>query len=239
MSVVPVDRELEVILEAARQGAGAGSSVAHGATGKPSVIAKINYSHEAMIDLIIANPGISQNMLAQHFGYTPSWISQVISSDTFQAALAKRREQVIDPVLKSSIEGDFKALAVRSLDVLQQKLNRPALEIPDNLALRTLEIASRAAGYGVKDSAPTQPTTPVEVNIHLEQLGGGLVALLQRKKREAQLIDAQPARGANTSIAHMHADGLNGEAAPMPDSSPAQAASLIAQLTDDSQSQED
>lgn len=186
MSAVPVDRELEGILAAAQGGM---------AATKQQAIAKIGYSHEAMIDLIIANPGISQNMLAQHFGYTPSWISQIISSDTFQTALAKRREQLVDPVLKASLEGDFKALVARSLDILQQKLNRPALEIPDNLALRTLEIASRAAGYGAKDNNPPQVNTPVEVNIHLEQLGGGLVALLQRKKREAEAITLQPGQG--------------------------------------------
>lgn len=218
MSAVPVDKELEGILAAAR--GGQGSSTA--AVGKQA-IAKVGYSHEAMIDLIISNPGISQNALAAHFGYTPSWISQIISSDTFQTALAKRREQLVDPVLKASLESDFKALVARSLDILQQKLNRPALEIPDNLALRTLEIASRAAGYGVKDAVPAQAASPVEVNIHLEQLGGGLVALLQRKKLEAQAIDAQPARGANAS-----------EAASIPDSSQVPAASLIAELTNES-----
>lgn len=152
-------------------------------------IAKIAYSHQAMIDLLIAHPGISQNALAQHFGYTPSWISQIIASDTFQSALAKRREEVVDPVLMASVKENFDALVLRSLDILHQKLNKPAAEIPDNLALRALEIGSRAAGYGVKDASVAPPTTPAEVHIHLEQLGGGLIALLQRKKLEANAID--------------------------------------------------
>lgn len=152
-------------------------------------IAKIGYSHEAMIDLIIAHPGISQNELARHFGYTPSWISQVISSDTFQSALAKRREQLVDPLIAAEVELQFKSLVSRSLDILHQKLNKPANEIPDNLALRALEIGSRAAGYGAKDPSQQPSSSPAEVHIHLEQLGGGLVALLQRKKREADAID--------------------------------------------------
>lgn len=179
-----VDRELEEVLAAAR---GKSEAVAK------QPIAKVSYSHAAMIDLIIAQPGISQNALAQHFGYTPSWISQVIASDAFQTALAKRREEIIDPLMRQTVEDGFKGLVARSLDILQQKLNRPALEIPDNLALRTFEIASRAAGYGVKDdSAPAQGSTTVEVNVHLEQLGGGLVALLRRHKREADAIDISP-----------------------------------------------
>lgn len=185
-----VNAELEGLLAAAQTGKGAGSGGANNA------IAKVGYSHEAMIDLIIARPGISQNAIAAHFGYTASWISQIISSDAFQTALAKRREKLVDPLIAAEVEMNFKALVARSLDILQQKLNRPVDEIPDNLALRTFEIASRAAGYGAKDpSAAAQPATTVEVNVHLEQLGGGLVALLQRKKREAEAISLQPSQG--------------------------------------------
>lgn len=181
-----VDEQLEGLLEAARTKSEAQPKQA---------IAKVSYNHAAMIDLIIANPAVSQNQLAAHFGVTPSWISQVIVSDAFQNALAKRREEVVDPVLMSTVEENFKSLVSRSLDILHQKLNRPALEIPDNLALRALEIGSRAAGYGAKDpNASPVGGTPAEVHIHLEQLGGGLVALLQRKKLEAgTVIDQAPA----------------------------------------------
>lgn len=172
------DVELEALLTTAREKAAA-----------QQPIVKVSYSHEAMIDLIIARPGISQNQIAAHFGYTPSWISQIISSDAFQTALAKRREQLVDPVIAAEVELQFKSLVSRSLDILHQKLNRPAIEIPDNLALRALEIGARAVGYGAKDSSVASPATPVEVNIHLEQLGGGLVQLLQRKKVEAGVID--------------------------------------------------
>lgn len=149
---------------------------------KPA-IQKIAYNHQAMIDMILANPAISQNALADHFGLTPSWVSQVMVSDAFQAELAKRREEIIDPTLRATVEQNFKALVSRSLDILQQKLNKPAAEIPDQLALRALEIGSRAAGYGVRDSQPVVPSS--DVHIHLEQMGQGLIALLQRKKLQA------------------------------------------------------
>lgn len=150
-------------------------------------IQKVAYNHQAMIDLILANPAISQNEIARHFGLTPAWVSQVMVSDAFQTAFAKRREEMIDPVLQRTVEDNFKALVSRSLDVLLQKLNRPAIAISDNLALRAAEIGARAAGYGAKETA-LPGGTPVEVNIHLEQLGGGLVQLLQRKKREAEAV---------------------------------------------------
>lgn len=164
-----------------------------GVGGAKPVVQKLTYSHQAMIDLILANPGISQNAIAERFGYTPSWISQVMSSDAFQAAFAARRAEIVDPALALTVEQNFKALVARSLDILQQKLNRPANEIPDQLALRAFEIGARVAGYGHSDAPPV--TARQEVHVHLEQLGSGLVALLQRKKTEVQALPAAVSDG--------------------------------------------
>jgi len=146
-------------------------------------VKKLNYSHEAMIDLIIATPGISQNEIAARFGYSASWVSQVRCSDMFQEMLAKRRNEIVDPALLASVEDNFKGLISRSMDLLKEKLDSPANDVSDILVLRTLEISSRALGYGAR----TDPNVKVEVNIgdHLEKLGGNLVRLLEKKKQEA------------------------------------------------------
>lgn len=165
-----------------------GPSWPGGTSGAKPAIQKVAYSHEAMIDLILANPGISQNAIARHFGYTPSWVCQVMQADAFQMAFAARRAQIVDPALMLTVEQNFKALVARSLDILQQKLNKPADEIPDQLALRAFEISSRVAGYGHNDQP--QLTARQEVHVHLEELGSGLVALLHRKKVEANVSGA-------------------------------------------------
>lgn len=150
-------------------------------------IAKLRYTHDAMVDLIIANPAVSQNELAYRFGYSPSWISNVIASDAFQAKLAERAKELVDPVLQSSVEQRFKGLVMRSLEVLEEKLSKPSDMIPDQLALRALEVSSRAAGYGGKSD--TQVTPQVNIDIHLETLGSRLTGLLQRRKSE--VVDAE------------------------------------------------
>jgi hypothetical protein len=143
---------------------------------------KLRYTHEAMVDQILTRPSISQNELGALFGYGPSWISQILASDAFQARMAERREEIVDPAVRASVEEQFKGLVLRSLDILREKLNRPSAAIPDNLAIRSLELASRALGYGARES-----TVAVQVNVdnHLEKLGENLVGLLQRKKAEA------------------------------------------------------
>jgi transcriptional regulator with XRE-family HTH domain len=135
-----------------------------------------------MINLILANRGITQNELAAHFGYSASWISQVMSTDAFQAQLAERAAEIEDPTLRATVKDQLQGLAARSLEILREKLNSQSGDIPDNLALRTLELSTRALGYGVKE-----PTLAVQVNVdnHLEQLGDRLERLLERKKLEA------------------------------------------------------
>ena len=145
-------------------------------------IQKLRYSHEALIDLMIAQPEMSQNDLAARFGYSASWISQVISSDIFQGKLMERVTEIVDPTLTATVEQRLKGQVLRSMELLREKLDRPAAEVPDNLVLRTLEISSRALGYGAKD---TQVNVQVNVEGHLEQLGGRLTELLNRKKAES------------------------------------------------------
>ena len=171
--------ELDILMVSALAQSAAGSAEPRRLAG---AIQKVGYSHEGMIDLIIAHPGISQGHLAAHFGYSESWISQVISSDAFQAAMAKRRAEVVDPILSATIEEQFKGIVARSLAILREKLDRPSYQVPDNLVLRTMELSSRAAGYGARDTTPAVATS--EVHIHLENLGSRLEQLLARKQAE-------------------------------------------------------
>lgn len=150
-------------------------------------IQRISYTHDAMIDLIIANPIISQNQLAAHFGYTAPWVSRIIASDSFQARLAERKNEVVDPTIKATIEEGFKALVVRSMEILQEKLNKPAASIPDNLVLRSLELGSRAAGYGARE--PGTPPAPDDRTV--EKLAERLVALQRKVTHQPNIIDAE------------------------------------------------
>lgn len=142
-------------------------------------IAKIRYTHDAMIDLIIADPSVSQNALAAHFGYTPGWVSQIINSDMFQAKLALRRDELVNPALRLTIEERFRAMTVRSLEVLQEKLSKDPAGIPDNLALRAAELGAKALGVG--GNAPPAPPP----GDHLGALADRLIALQSRARTGA------------------------------------------------------
>lgn len=120
---------------------------------------KLRYSHHGMIDVLLIEPEISQNELAARFGRTPAWISTIITSDSFQSALAARRAEVINPEITLSLRERATALATKSMQVLQEKLNAP--QVSDGLALKAFELASRATGMG-GNAAPPAPPNPAE-----------------------------------------------------------------------------
>src|SRR5208282_2934439 len=115
------------------------------------------------------------------YGYTASWVSQVMSSDAFQAKLAERAAEIEDPTIRATVEEGLKGLIARSVEIIKEKLKGEPTSIPDNLAIRTLELSTRALGMGAK-----APVVDVRVNVgdHLEVLGGRLTDLLTRKRSE-------------------------------------------------------
>jgi hypothetical protein len=152
----------------------------------------LNYSHSAMIDAILANPWIHQNQLAAMFGYSASWISTIMATDAFQAKLAERKDALVDPRLRATIEEQVKGLFGRSMEILREKLAVPAANVPDQLAIQTFSQSARALGYGAR------PEPKVEVNItnQIETHADNLVQLLRREKAkvEEEPIDAEATR---------------------------------------------
>lgn len=151
-----------------------------------NAVAKLSYTHDAMIDLIIAQPAISNNQLAAHFGYTAPWVSMIKSSDAFKARLAERRGEIVDPTLTATLQDRFKAVTERSLEVIAEKLAQPAALIPDALALRAAELGAKSMGLG------QQAPTPAGSN--LDALAQRLLALqagMRGQQPTQEIIDVE------------------------------------------------
>lgn len=130
---------------------------------------KLRYTHEAMVDLIVQNPAISQGQIAAAFGYTQAWVSNILASDAFQERLAARREAIVDPVLRLTLEERFRALTQRSLEVLMEKLHKP--QVSDTVALRAAELGARALNIGGQNKPPElDPNRLLDLAQNLVQL---------------------------------------------------------------------
>jgi len=110
---------------------------------------RVSYTHDAMIDFILANPEMSQGDIAKHFGYGQAWLSVIFNSDAFQARLAERKEDVIDPIIRASIDEKMKGALSLSYEILTEKL--AATRNPD-LALKVADLSSKSLGYGARQS---------------------------------------------------------------------------------------
>lgn len=141
-------------------------------------VAKTGYTHQALADLILANPAVSQNELAQHFGYTPGWISQILASDAFQAFIAERKNEIVDPLLRGAVEESMKGLVLQSIERLRAKLEaNPS----DQLVLEVFKNGSRALGYGAR--------VEVSGNIHHSH---GLAGILQSLPVQEKMVASLP-----------------------------------------------
>jgi hypothetical protein len=131
----------------------------------PVPVPKSNYSHEVLIDLIIANPTWSHKQYAAHFGRTASWFASILATNGFQEALDPRRNEVSDPTITATMDERLRALMLRGLAVLQTKLEDP--KVQDATVLKATEIGVRALGLGTlrDNEAPSRPETGSIANL--------------------------------------------------------------------------
>lgn len=129
---------------------------------------KVRYSHDAMIDAIIADPNLTQRQLATMFGYSETLISRLFCSDVFLKRLADRKGELVDPAIVAGIEDRLKGLAMMASDVVAEKL--AASRNPD-LAVKVLEMSTKALGYGARQN-----------NVNIQQ---NFVAVVPEKAKSA------------------------------------------------------
>lgn len=159
-------------------------------------VARVTYTHDAMIDMILANPMISQNQLAATFGFSVGWVSRVKNSDAFLARLAQRKDQLVDPMLAATIDENLRAVANRSLEVVVEKLSMPLVD--GQFALDAAAMATKALGYGARQN-----------NVSLQQ---NFVVAMPQKAENAQ-VWANKYNGTSPALRAMVAEATGDRAA--------------------------
>lgn len=141
------------------------------------------YEPATMVQLIIDNPNWTHKQYARHFGRTTGWFASVLASDVFQQCLDLRRSEVADPSLTATLEERFRALTLRSLEVLQVMLDNP--KVQDTTVLKAAEIGIKALGLGMKKEEDDKPK---EEN-SLDSLADRLTSLLRSKGHGQGMIE--------------------------------------------------
>ena len=105
---------------------------------------KMNYTHEAMVDLILQEPTVTTKELAAVFDLSEGWVSRVINSDSFQARIAERKAQLIDPHIKRALDDRVSSVAIKAITTIDEKLSTE--EAGAQYALEALGIATGILG---------------------------------------------------------------------------------------------
>jgi len=149
------------------------------------------YSPEAMVDLMIAEPHITPKQLAMRFGRPRSWLSSVLASEDFQAALAPRRSEISNPAFTASLRERFAALAIAAGDVLMERMDREGEEQPTEfLLVKTAEVSMKALGLGQRNVLEVQAAPKTAEQLTSDALADRLVTEFA-KHQKLRTIDGE------------------------------------------------
>lgn len=150
---------------------------------------RLNYSHQALVEQILANPTASNAKLGLVFGRSKEWVGMVKNSGLFRELIAKKRSELMDPVLQAEFEERLDMVSMRAVEVLAEKLSKPAAEIPDDLVMQAAIFGAKAKGVGGYASRPVAPPPPVDAN-RIERLADRLTALGRVQPAPQEISDA-------------------------------------------------
>lgn len=103
---------------------------------------QLTYTHKAMMDLILANPTMPMEDLAEHFGVTKAWAKKVTMSDAFQAVLDKRREEIINPIIAESVTEKIRGLTTNTLDALNFRVDSGVVKTTELIEIARIGMTS-------------------------------------------------------------------------------------------------
>lgn len=151
----------------------------------------LRYSPELFVDILINNPDYSPKQLGEIFGKPQSWVAQVLASANFQAALAPRRAELSNPEYAMTLEERFRGLTIRSLTVLQEKMEA-GKAVPDFVVIKIAELGIKALGMGQKEAADKSIEKSPAINSS-ERVAEKLRAAREKMKAEvaANTIDVE------------------------------------------------
>lgn len=108
--------------------------------------------HEAVIDMMIADPTLTQKDIAARLNKTEGWLSIVRNSDGFKKLYAERKAEIVDPLLIASTEDRLTAVVDRASEEFLRRVDLGQVANKDLVA--AMRAGTAALGMG-GSSSPT------------------------------------------------------------------------------------
>lgn len=128
-------------------------SLAPSGIAKPTQRKRVLWWHDAIIDVMLANPGWTIKQIAEHLKRKPQTLYLVTGSDVFRARLAARREEHARN-LSASIVQKTTEVADKALELVKNRLDSEGSAAIPTLSLVSIaDTALERLGYGTKPQA--------------------------------------------------------------------------------------
>lgn len=125
-------------------------------------LANLSFRHQSIVDFMVAYPTAKKGEIAEHFGVTPAWLSIVIHSDAFQAAIRARQDELFRHHVVPLAE-KLAYLAHRTIDKLAEKV-----ETTDEATLLEIgKFSTDRINWDGKPMAQAQGGGAVGVHVHI------------------------------------------------------------------------
>lgn len=161
------------------------------------------YHPETLVQLFVEHPEWSHKQFADHFGHRPSWFSSALISTPVQAIIARRKHEILNPLLSGDMKLWFQALTVQALSVIQTRMEDP--KASEELILKAAALGVKALGMGQTNPMSLAPPPAPE---SLSSLAAGLMAGTPTVDTNADAEEvevheiAEPTRSLDRSIEH-------------------------------------
>lgn len=131
-------------------------------------VAKVSIKHDAILDVLVANPTLRRSEVAAMFGVTVPWLSTIIHSDVFQEKLRERQDLVFDIAVVRPIQEKLMGAANMAAERLMENLQYES----DTKTLNTvLDTTLKNLGYGQKSTGtPVNQQNNFTFNVTKEEL---------------------------------------------------------------------
>lgn len=134
-------------------------------------VMKLSPVHERIIDWMVANPGAKIVEIAKEFGYSPSFIGQLLSSDLFKTRLSERYA-LVSAANALQVKDKLHKLATESLDRLLDKVR---VEERTDEIREVAELALKGVGVISTRPGPVAQVVDQSQQIHLHQVDKALL----------------------------------------------------------------
>lgn len=143
--------------------------------------------YDDLLEYFLTNPGTTITAAAEYVGRNMAWVSMLVRSDSFQAALAKRRDERMGEI-NAAVGDRLTRVALTALEVLDEKLSKHRTNIPIEKVTEAVDVTLERLGYGKKPD-PVATQANVQINIGADPSAVAAARASLRAAEQAKLID--------------------------------------------------